>query len=141
MPITYRDDLKALPCDQLIRLFTEAGWHDEKNSQWDPVFNAPFIHSTLVVSAWDGERLVGCVRVLSDTVVRSVIYDLVVETAYRKQGIATHLLKCCKSKYPGSEWLLQTEERTVPFYEKQGFTRFSEPVMYVVSPTMTGKTE
>lgn len=141
MPITYRDDLKALPCDQLIRLFTEAGWHDENDSQWDLVFNAPFIHSTLVVSAWDGDRLVGCVRVLSDTIVRSVIYDLVVEKAYRKQGIATHLLKYCKSKYPGSEWLLQTEEHTVPFYEKQGFSRFSDPVMYTVSPTMTGKAE
>ena len=137
MPITYRDDLKALPNEQLIHLFTQAGWHDGAPSPWDAVFNAPFLHSTLVLSAWDEERLVGCVRVLSDTVVRSVIYDLVVEKAYRRQGIATELLRRCREAYPYSEWLLQTEEHIVPFYEKQGFCRFSDPVMHTRSSHMT----
>lgn len=50
-------------------------------------FILPFINSTLVVSAWHEERLVGVVRVLSDKIIRSIIYDLVVDPEYQSKGI------------------------------------------------------
>lgn len=88
--ITYNETKKDLPVDQLYRLFYLAGWTDTESST-DPDmlknFNTPFINSTLVISAWDSDRLVGAVRVLSDKVIRSVIYDLVVDTEYRNRGI------------------------------------------------------
>jgi len=129
--IVYNEEKKDLPVGQLHRLFVQAGWSDGNEPEWMlENFNKPFICSTLVVSAWEGERLVGCVRVLSDTVVRSVVYDLVVDQAFRGQGIGSGLLCRCMEKYPRSEWLLQTQEHIVPFYEKHGYTRFAEPVMF-----------
>ena len=129
--IIYNEEKKALPAKELPRLVVQAGWSAGNEPEWMlENFNKPFICSTLVVSAWEGERLVGCVRVLSDTVVRSVGYDLVVDGAFRRQGIGRELLRRCMAKYPRSEWLLQTQEHIVPFYEKQGFTRFAEPVMF-----------
>lgn len=39
-------------------------------------YNIPFIKSTLVISPWENERLIGAVRVLSDKMFRSIIYVL-----------------------------------------------------------------
>lgn len=56
---------KDLPCDQLYNLFLSVGWADEKATTEEMInnFSAPFINSTVVISAWDNDKLIGCVRV------------------------------------------------------------------------------
>ena len=80
---------KDLPCDQLYDIFTAVGWADVAKTTEEMIanFNKPFINSTFVVSAWDGDKLVGCIRVLSDMMFRSVIYDLAVLPEYQGQNI------------------------------------------------------
>lgn len=121
MRIEYRTE-KQLPSSQLRDLFIELGWSDGTETEFmKEHFNAPFVNSTIVVSAWDGLRLVGCVRVLSDRIVRSVIHDLAVAKEYRKQGIGTELVKRCIACFPDSEWQVGTAYANIPFYEKLGF--------------------
>jgi len=124
MKITYNDKKKDLPVDQLQDLFIAVGWSDSKNDspEHSKNFNIGHINSTLVISAWDGDRLVGSVRVISDTIFRSVIYDLAVFPEYQKTGIGSELVRRCVAHYPTSAWLVHTEKQTSPFYEKQGFT-------------------
>jgi len=132
--IRYDDKIKELPCDQLYNLFKLAGWTE--GSETDEMlknFNVPFINSTLVVSAWDNERLVGAVRVLSDKVIRSVIYDLVVDPEYQGQGIGKELVKRCIRHYPYTEWLVQTTENIAGYYEKMGFKRYKHVVLSIPS--------
>ena len=127
MTIIYNDERKDLPNDQLHRLFAQVGWSDE---EIDPYlferFNMPFINSTLVISAWAGDRLVGVVRVLSDCITRSVIYDLAVEPAHQGQGIGSELLRRCRAHFPDSGWLVGTEPHIVSYYVKQGFQPIRE---------------
>lgn len=128
--IAYDDVRKALPADQLHALFEEAGWIGEgETDAMRAAFTLPFINSTLVISAWDGERLVGAVRVLSDGVVRSVVYDLVVARKYRGRGIGSELLSRCIAHWPKSEWLIPTETHIAPFYERLGFERSGDVFM------------
>ena len=89
MNIIYNDTKKDLPIDPLHELFVAVGWSDGGALPEDMKagFIRPWIHSTLVVSAWDGDKLVGAVRVLSDTMFRSIIYDLLVAPEYQRQGI------------------------------------------------------
>jgi len=76
MIIIYNDMKKDLPAEQLYRLFKLVGWADgPETSDLLKFFNMPFINSTLVISAWENDRLVGAVRVLSDKIIRSIIYD------------------------------------------------------------------
>lgn len=132
--IWYDDKTKYLPCDQLYNLFKLAGWTE--GSETDEMlknFNVPFINSTLVVSAWDNERLVGVVRVLSDKVIRSVIYDLVVDPEYQGQGIGKELVKRCIRHYPYTEWLVQTTGNIAGYYEKMGFKTYNDVVLSIPS--------
>jgi ribosomal protein S18 acetylase RimI-like enzyme len=64
--------------------------------------------------------LVGCVRVLSDKIFRSIIYDLAVMPEYQKQGIGKELVRRCMECFPDSEWLVETET-AAGFYERIGF--------------------
>lgn len=130
----YDDTKKELPADQLHRLFLLAGWSDGSESpEILDKFNLPFSNSTLVISAWQDDRLIGAVRVLSDKIVRSIIYDLVVDPEFRGKGIGRELIKRCIQQYPKSEWLVQTEEDRTGFYEKIGFDRYQNPVLRISS--------
>ncbi|MCL2402260.1 MAG: GNAT family N-acetyltransferase [Oscillospiraceae bacterium] len=132
MDITYDDNKKDLPVEQLHRLFFLAGWAGSEaacDPDILPHFNIPFINSTIVVSAWERERLIGAVRVLSDKFGRSIIYDLVIDPEYRNKGIGRELVNRCITHYPNSEWSLETSEENIGFYEKIGFKR-SKSVHY-----------
>lgn len=122
MDIIYNDIKKDLPSEQLHKLFVSVGWSDGSETL-DMInnYNIPFINSTLVVSAWENERLIGAVRVLSDKMFRSIIYDLLVWPEFQNKGIGKELLKRCIEHFPSSEWLVQTTEEISGYYEKNGF--------------------
>lgn len=138
MTIIYNDVTKDLPSDQLHVLFMSAGWiKGAEMSEMRKHFNLPFINSTLVVSAWENERLIGVVRVLSDQVIRSVIYDLVVLPACQNRGIGRELVKRCIAKFPNAEWLVQTTPENLIYYEKIGFNIYKDVVLTIPSKYQT----
>ena len=122
MNIIYKTD-KALPNEQLYNLFVSVGWAEASNTTQAMIdnFNKNFINSTIVISAWSGEKLVGCIRALSDKMFRSVIYDLAVLPEYQGNGIGKELVRRCKVIYPDSEWLVQTTADKADFYKHIGF--------------------
>lgn len=122
MNITYKTT-KHLPPKQLHKIFVAVGWSDggETPEMIKTGYTVPWINSTLVISAWDGECLVGAVRVLSDTLFRSVIYDLLVLPEYQGHGIGSELIHRCVERYPSSEWLVQTTAEISGYYKKLGF--------------------
>lgn len=128
MNIIFNDERKDLPLEQLHELFISVGWSGsgELPDELREGFIRPWIHSTLVISAWDGDRLVGAVRVLSDTIFRSVIYDLLVAPEYQRNGIGSELVRKCLEHFPGSGWLVCTEGETPYFYKTLGFSDMKE---------------
>jgi GNAT superfamily N-acetyltransferase len=52
-----------------------------------------FEGSWRVVTAWDGDKLVGGCRMLSDGVCNAMVFDMGVNEDYRRRGIATGIMK------------------------------------------------
>lgn len=119
--IRFSLDRAELDLDQLISLFNRnAFW--AQNRQREQMEKA-IAHSHPVVSVWDGKRLIGFGRATSDGVYRAVLWDIVVDHDYRRQGIGRKLVETLIS-HPH----LQSVERVYlfttyqqGFYERIGF--------------------
>lgn len=80
-----------LDLDQLLLLLNRnAFWAQNRQRQ---EMERAVAHSHPVVSAWDGERLIGFGRATSDGVYRAVLWDIVVDHDYRRQGIGRKLVE------------------------------------------------
>ena len=55
--------------------------------------------SSLVITAWDGSKLVGLLRGIDDGEMVAFLHYLLVHPDYQGMGIATHLLDMAKEKY------------------------------------------
>lgn len=80
-------------------------------------FNKPLINSAIVLSAWAEEQLVGCVRVLSDQMFRSVIDDLGGSAGVLGPGDRAGIDTRCRAVFPDSEWLVERKTTAEFLYE------------------------
>ena len=53
-------------------------------------------HADLLITAWDGERLVGVARSVTDFAYCCYLSDLAVDEQYQKQGIGLQLIEHAK---------------------------------------------
>jgi GNAT superfamily N-acetyltransferase len=82
---------KTLDRGQLLALYEDAGWTAYTE---DPErLERALANSTRVVSAWDGECLVGLARAISDGEHIVYVQDLLVLTSYRRRGLGSTLLR------------------------------------------------
>lgn len=83
------------------------------------------MHSQTVISAWDGERLVGLLRALDDSEMTAFIHYVLVNPEYQRQGIAGTMVEMAKEKYKDYLYIeiMPDKEKNACFYEKHGFKR------------------
>lgn len=106
---------------QLVRLYAQAPWAADRTA--DPVRDM-LAYSDLVLSAWDGSKLVGFGRVLTDYVYRASIWDVIVDKDYQGQDIGTQIMQRIL-QHPDLKrvelfWLCTRDKQA--FYEKLGFS-------------------
>lgn len=77
------------------------------------------ISKTLNITAYDGERLVGCLRILSDGYFFGTITELLVLPKYQKKGIGSELLRLAKEHTPTMLYF-GSQPGVEAFYEKNG---------------------
>ena len=84
--------------------------------------------SSLVITAWDGDKLVGLIRGLDDGEMVAFLHYLLVRPEYQGMGIAKHLLLMTKDKYRSFLYLniMPDENKNIAFYERNGFTLLEE---------------
>src|SRR5689334_16241800 len=113
-------DRKDLDPFQLLHLYQQAPWAKGRTADQAQRMLA---HTNLVVSAWDGDRLVGFGRVLTDYVFRASIWDIIVDKDYQSRGIGTdlvrHILDHPTLQQVELFWLCT---RMPGFYERLGFS-------------------
>lgn len=78
--------------------------------------------SQLTLGVWDDDRLIGFARVVTDDLYRAWIEDIVVDRAYRKQGIASFILEKLLKRLQHIELvMLDCIPEWQAFYAKFGF--------------------
>ena len=117
-PITYKDDLGSVDWAEMKATLLQ---DDFDNGRTPAQLKASFTNSAHVCLAYAEGRLVGTARALSDGVCNGYIVDVWTLTAYRRQGIASAMMRHLLDKMPGQHVYLFSDA-SADFYKKIGFT-------------------
>ena len=114
MKIYYCEEDKALNVREFIRFANQVwpGDYDEEKTK-------AALKRTINMTARDGERLIGCLRILTDGCFFGTITELLVLPAYQKQGIGSRLLGLAREHTPTMLYF-GAQPGLEPFYEKNG---------------------
>ena len=74
---------------------------------------------TLNITAYDGETLAGCLRILTDGYYFGTITELLVLPAYQKRGVGSRLLQLAREHTPTTLYF-GSQPGVESFYEKNG---------------------
>jgi len=118
----YVDALETGELDQLVALFRAAAfWAQDRTA--DGMATA-IAHSTPVVTAWDGDRLMGFARATTDGIYRATLWDVVIHPSYQGGGLGRRLVETVLAHpqvaHVERVYLMTTHQHG--FYERIGFT-------------------
>lgn len=117
--IEYSEE-KIFTVEQVQKLFLSVGW---VSGEYPTRLYKALMNSSTVISAWDGDRLVGLIRVLDDSELVAYMHYVLVHPDYHGRGIAGHMVELVKGKYKDYLYieLMPEERKNAVFYEKHGF--------------------
>lgn len=117
--IEYRDNQPLEPVD--VACVFEASGIDRPTKDI-PRIARMLANASIVISAWDGTRLVGISRALTDFAYCCYLSDLAVDLAYQKHGIGRELIRRTQS-FIGEEvsLILLSASGAMNYYPKVGF--------------------
>ena len=90
--------------------------------EYDLAATRAALTKTWNITAYDGEQLVGCLRVLTDGYYFGTITELLVLPQYQKQGIGSRLLQLARENTPTMLYF-GAQPQAEGFYEKNGCQR------------------
>jgi GNAT superfamily N-acetyltransferase len=118
--ITYRSDVTP-PAQVIADLYKAAQLLRPVNDI--PRIAAMYAGSNIILTAWDGDTLVGILRGWTDHVFDGYICDLAVLPAQQKAGIGKALMKKCYAMSPHIEWVLRASKIATDYYSHVGWEK------------------
>jgi predicted GNAT family acetyltransferase len=115
--ITYKADLDGVDWDAMKATLAQ---DDFDNGRTPAQLETSFAQSAHICLAYADGRLIGTARALSDGVCNGYIVDVWTLTAYRRQGIASAMMRRLLDKMPGQHVYLFSDD-AADFYQKIGF--------------------
>lgn len=126
MTITYTEE-KKFTQEAVQQLFLSVGW---VSGHYPSRLYKALINSSTVLTAWDGDKLVGLVRVLDDSEMVAYMHYVLVNPDYQGQKIAGTMIGMIKEKYKDYLYveIMPEESKNAAFYEKFGFRIMADGV-------------
>ena len=89
-------------------------------------------HANLVLTAWDGDLLVGISRALTDFSFVTYLSDLAVRVSHQKHGIGKELIRRTQAAAKQAKLLLLAAPAAEKYYPHVGFTH--HPQAWMLDP-------
>lgn len=122
--ISYKLGSEFINWSELFNLYEKVGMLRRfiEKGEIDKIKSA-FQKSYKVVTAWDGERLIGACRMISDGICYGVVFDVAVLPEYQKKGIGKGLMNLLLKGEEDMPIHLTSTFGNEDFYKKLGFKK------------------
>lgn len=121
--VSYRTG-NELDVDAVIELYRSCSLGARRPTGDRARMAAMLANANLVITAWDGELMVGISRSLSDFAYATYLSDLAVRESYQKLGIGRELIRLTQEAGgPQTTVILLAAPAAVDYYPRVGFTR------------------
>jgi ribosomal protein S18 acetylase RimI-like enzyme len=134
MPIVYQVN-PALTAADFIDILRRSTLGERRPLQDVQAMEQMFLHGNTYVGAYDGAKLVGIARVMTDFVYTSYLSDLAVDEQYQRQGIGKQLIKEVQQAIPKAKIILLAAPAAEGYYPKIGMQHHAH--CYTLASTET----
>jgi predicted N-acetyltransferase YhbS len=119
--ITYRDEAQ-ISAVQAIDLYIRSSLGERRPINNLQTFESMLKHANLIITAWDGDQLIGISRSLTDFSYVAYLADLAVDQKYQRQGIGKKLVDETKIRLgPDCMIVLLAAPKAKDYYQHIGF--------------------
>jgi len=126
--IDYRES-KDVAIEAVLELYRANHWSSADKPQQ---LHQALRHSHSLVTAWDGETLVGLANAISDGFLVVYYPHVLVHPDYQRRGIGRELMERLLRRYKGfHQHAVLADKTAVAFYERCGFERSTCPSMWI----------
>ncbi|PWU10247.1 MAG: GNAT family N-acetyltransferase [Verrucomicrobia bacterium] len=119
--ISYRIG-NDLDLDEVIELYRASTLGERRPVEDRERMQEMLRHANLVVSAWEGNVLVGIARSLSDFAFATYLSDLAVRASHQRCGIGRELIRRTQQAAARAQIILLAAPKAVEYYPRIGFT-------------------
>ncbi len=117
---------RDIPQGKIIELYRALRWSSAQKP--NELYRA-LMNSHALVTAWDGDKLVGLANAISDGYLVVYYPHLLVHPDYQGRGIGSLIMDKMKEKYEGFHTqTVVADKDAVSFYKKHGFVRAGKTV-------------
>ena len=112
--------------EDVLHLYQAVGWTNYTNQP--QMLEQALSHSLVIYLVFDGDAVVGLIRLVGDGFSSVFVQDLIVLPSYQRQGIGSSLMKEALEDFKEAYQVqLATEqtEKNVGFYRSMGFETLS----------------
>ena len=112
--------------EDVLHLYQAVGWTNYTHQP--EMLEQALPHSLVVYLAFDGEKIVGLIRLVGDGFSSVFVQDLIVLPSYQRQGIGRSLMKQALGDFKGAyqvQLVTEQTEKNVGFYRSIGFETLS----------------
>jgi predicted N-acetyltransferase YhbS len=121
MTLTYTSNRSLTP-EQFIDVLRRSTLAERRPVDDIDCIRVMLERADLVCTAWDGEKLVGVARSVTDFVYCCYLSDLAVDVAYQKRGVGKALIRETQSRLgPRTRLILLAAPAAEAYYPRIGF--------------------
>ncbi len=117
--ITYRNG-NDLDVDQVIELYRASTLGERRPVDDRDRMGKMLLNANLVVTAWDGDLMVGIARSVTDFVYCTYLSDLAVRESHQRQGIGRELVERTRAAGGAATIILLAAPKAVGYYPRIG---------------------